>query len=86
MRAKVQKKMLLKEQQLKELELRALAQKARSERAVGTTPPPSPPSVCVTTSDGITSDGGDQDMIGDYEKVKEKDGELPRESREEKEE
>ncbi|KAI3953099.1 hypothetical protein MKW98_020294 [Papaver atlanticum] len=79
MRRKVEKEMLLREKERKE-------QKARSERAAGgAPPPPSPSSVCMTTSDGIVSDGGDQDMRGDYEKVKEKDSELPRESKEERE-
>lgn len=82
MRSKVQKEMLLKEKERKEQELRALAQKARSERTGGAPPPSSVP---MPASDRITSDDG-EDMRGDYGRVKEKDRELPRESREEREE
>ncbi|KAI3892955.1 hypothetical protein MKX03_014632 [Papaver bracteatum] len=76
MRRKVQKEMLLREKERKE---QNLAQKYRSERDAGGAPPPSPSSVCMTTSDGIKSGGDDQDMRGGYEKVKEKYTELPRE-------
>ncbi|KAI3864907.1 hypothetical protein MKW92_048023 [Papaver armeniacum] len=85
MRRKVEKEMLLREKERKERDLGHLAQKARSERDAGGAPPPSPSSVCMTTSDGILSGGGDQDMRGDYEKVKEKNTELQRESKEERE-
>ncbi|OVA00471.1 SKI-interacting protein SKIP [Macleaya cordata] len=80
MRSKVQKEMLLKEKERKEQELRALAQKARSERTGGVPPPAAVP----VPADKSMSDGGE--MRGDFERVKEKDRELPRESREEREE
>ncbi|XP_047330288.1 SNW/SKI-interacting protein A [Impatiens glandulifera] len=72
MRSKVQKEMLMKEKERKEGELRALAQKARSERtgAGGGAAPPPPPSSIHIPLD--------DDRI--YEK------DLPRESREVKEE
>lgn len=78
MRSKVQKEMMMKEKERKEQELRALAQKARSERT-GAAPPPA---AVPLPSDKRMVD--DADMRGDFERVKEKD--IPRESKEEREE
>ncbi|KAL6984752.1 hypothetical protein U1Q18_018134 [Sarracenia purpurea var. burkii] len=78
MRSKVQKEMMMKEKERKEQELRALAQKARSERT-GAAPPASVP---MPSDKSMVMD--DVDMRGDYERVKDKD--IPRETKEEREE
>uniref|UniRef100_A0A6M2EIT9 SKI-interacting protein SKIP SNW domain-containing protein n=1 Tax=Populus davidiana TaxID=266767 RepID=A0A6M2EIT9_9ROSI len=79
MRSKVQKEMMMKEKERKEQELRALAQKARSERT-GAAPPPSAP---VPSERGAMDD---VDMRGDYEHVKDRERDAPKETREEREE
>ncbi|KAG6772127.1 hypothetical protein POTOM_023523 [Populus tomentosa] len=79
MRSKVQKEMMMKEKERKEQELRALAQKARSERT-GAAPPPSAP---VPLERGAMDD---VDMRGEYEHVKERERDAPKETREEREE
>ncbi|KAF9605472.1 hypothetical protein IFM89_017491 [Coptis chinensis] len=80
MRSKVQKEMFMKEKDRKEQELRALAQKARSERTGGSGPPPS----STITADRSMMDG--DDMRIDHERVKEREREPPKESRDEREE
>ncbi|RVW38368.1 SNW/SKI-interacting protein [Vitis vinifera] len=79
MRSKVQKEMLMKEKERKEQELRALAQKARSERT-GVPPPAAAP----MPSEKSMMDSGD--MRGDYDRVREKERDFPKETREEREE
>ncbi|KAJ6295931.1 hypothetical protein OIU78_023872 [Salix suchowensis] len=79
MRSKVQKEMMMKEKERKEQELRALAHKARSERT-GAAPPPSAP----VPSERAAMD--DVDMRGDYEHVKDRERDAPKETREEREE
>ena len=80
MRSKVQKEMLMKEKERKEQELRALAQKARSER-IGVAP-----AAAAVPMPSEKSAMDSADMRGDYERVREKDKDFPKESREEKEE
>lgn len=75
MRSKVQKEMLMKEKERKEQELRALAQKARSERTGG-----APPSSIPIPSEKTAME------TEDYERVREKEKDAPRETREEREE
>ncbi|MCL7043982.1 hypothetical protein MKW94_027732 [Papaver nudicaule] len=82
MRSKAQRELQLREQERKEHKLRALAQQARAERNGGALPPSS---VSMPASDRVMSDGG-ADLRGDYERVKVKEVELPRESRIEREE
>ncbi|XP_044472037.1 SNW/SKI-interacting protein-like [Mangifera indica] len=78
MRSKVQKEMLMKEKERKEQELRALAQKARSERT-GAAPPAS---VSVPSEkNAVDTD----DVGGEYDHVREKERDLPKETREERE-
>ncbi|CAN1843773.1 SNW/SKI-interacting protein [Linum perenne] len=74
MRSKVQKEMMMKEKERKEQELRALAQKARAERT-GTA---APPSMAMPGMD-------DMDTRGDYDTVRERQKDAPKESREERE-
>ncbi|KAM7274633.1 hypothetical protein ACFE04_016499 [Oxalis oulophora] len=77
MRSKVQKEMMMKEKERKEQELRALAAKARSERtgtvATGGAPIPSERTEM------------DDSEIRDYERGREKDRDMPKETREERE-
>ncbi|XP_061371360.1 SNW/SKI-interacting protein A [Gastrolobium bilobum] len=80
MRSKVQKEMLLKEKERKEQELRALAQKARSER-IGVAPPPA-----AVPAPSDKSGVDDADMRVDYEHPREREKNLPKETREEREE
>ncbi|KAE9599611.1 hypothetical protein Lal_00021373 [Lupinus albus] len=80
MRSKVQKEMLLKEKERKEQELRALAQKARSERT-GVAPPAA--SVPIPSE---RNNMDDADIRDDYERPRERERNLPKESREEREE
>ncbi|XVF63128.1 hypothetical protein PTKIN_Ptkin09bG0064100 [Pterospermum kingtungense] len=80
MRSKVPKEMMMKEKERKEQELRALAPKARSERT-GTVAP----SAAVPMS----SDGNAMDTDvrgGDYEPVRKRERDMPKESKEEREE
>ncbi|XP_022154720.1 SNW/SKI-interacting protein-like [Momordica charantia] len=79
MRSKVQKEMLMKQKEKKELELRALAQKARSERTGA-----APPSAIPYPSERSAEDASE--VKGDFERVREKEKDLPRETREEREE
>ncbi|KAK3210644.1 hypothetical protein Dsin_015350 [Dipteronia sinensis] len=79
MRSKVQKEMVMKEKERKEQELRALAQKARAERNVTAAPASMP---IPSEKSAITTD----DMRGDYERVREKERDMPKETREEREE
>ncbi|KAH7572251.1 hypothetical protein JRO89_XS04G0227900 [Xanthoceras sorbifolium] len=79
MRSKVQKEMVMKEKERKEQELRALAQKARAERNV--TAPPASMSIPSEKS-AMNID----DARGDYERVREKEKDMPKETREEREE
>ncbi|CAI9100423.1 OLC1v1037427C1 [Oldenlandia corymbosa var. corymbosa] len=76
MRNKVQKEMMMKEKEKKEMELRELARKARSERT-GIAPPSGsmPPSERVV-----------DDMMADYDRVRNAPREKERESKEEREE
>ncbi|KAF9618437.1 hypothetical protein IFM89_001160 [Coptis chinensis] len=80
MRSKVQKEMFMKEKDRKEQELQAVAQKARSERTGGSGPPPS----STITVDRSMMDG--DDMRIDHERVKEREREPPKESRDDREE
>lgn len=73
-RSKVQKEMMMKEKEKKEMELRELARKARSERTgVASAGGMSMPSERVGANDG--------DMSVDYERIRD----VPKESKEEKE-
>ncbi|XP_031250641.1 SNW/SKI-interacting protein A [Pistacia vera] len=78
MRSKVQKEMLMKEKERKEQELRALAQKARSERT-GAAPPAS---ISIPSEKNAMDT---DDMGGEYERVREKERDMPKETREERE-
>ncbi|GAV89766.1 SKIP_SNW domain-containing protein [Cephalotus follicularis] len=78
MRSKVQKEMMMKEKERKEQELRALAQKARSERTGAVAPAAVP-----FPSERSSMDG--TDIQGDYERVREKERDVPKETREERE-
>ena len=79
MRSKVQKEMMMKEKERKEQELRALAAKARSERT-GTVAP----SAAVPMSSDRNA--MDTDMRVEYEPVRERERDMPKESNEEREE
>lgn len=79
MRSKLQKEMMMKEKEKKEQELRALAQRARSERT-GAAPPASAPMPSEKNS------VEDDDMRGDFDRVRERERDAPKESREEREE
>ncbi|KAL0552848.1 hypothetical protein IC582_011975 [Cucumis melo] len=81
MRSKVQKEMLMKQKEKKELELRALAQKARSERTGA-----APPSALHYSSERSTVDRDTSEISGEFERVREKEKDLPKESKEEREE
>ncbi|XP_050219923.1 SNW/SKI-interacting protein-like [Mercurialis annua] len=72
MRSKVQKEMMMKENDKREQELCALAQKARSERT-GAAPPMSAPM-------------DDVDMMEDYDRGRERERDASKESRQEREE
>ncbi|XVE54209.1 hypothetical protein DITRI_Ditri03aG0062100 [Diplodiscus trichospermus] len=78
MRSKVQKEMMMKEKERKEQELRALAAKARSKR-IGTVAP----SAAVPISSNRNA--MDTDLRVDYEPVRERKGDMPKESKEERE-
>ncbi|KAK1588669.1 hypothetical protein Q3G72_025741 [Acer saccharum] len=78
MRSKVQKEMVMKEKERKEQELRALAQKARAERNVTAAPATMP----ISSEKSVITD----DTRGDYECVREKEKDMPKETREEREE
>ncbi|XP_058114746.1 SNW/SKI-interacting protein A-like [Magnolia sinica] len=75
MRSKVQRELLLKEKDRKEQELRALAQKARSERTGG-----APPAAVPVPAEKSMAEGGEIRM--ENERVKD----MPRETKEEREE
>ncbi|XWS17321.1 hypothetical protein CRYUN_Cryun33cG0057300 [Craigia yunnanensis] len=79
MRSKMQKDMMMKEKERKEQELRALAAKARSERTRTVAPSAAVP---------MSSDRNamDTDMRVDYEPVRERERDMPKESKEEREE
>ena len=79
MRSKVQKEMMMKEKERKEQQFRALAAKARSERT-GTVAP----SAAVPMSP--IRKAMDTDMRVDYEPVRERERDMPKESKEEREE
>ncbi|KAK0603861.1 hypothetical protein LWI29_009516 [Acer saccharum] len=78
MRSKVQKEMVMKEKERKEQELRALAQKARAERNVTAAPASMP----IPSEKSVIT----EDTRGDYERVREKEKDMPKETREEREE
>ncbi|KAL4602257.1 hypothetical protein ACB092_10G040100 [Castanea dentata] len=77
--SKVQKEMMMKEKERKEHELRALAQKARFERT-GVVPPAS---VSILSEKNAMDSS---DMRIDHECAREKEKDLPKETREEREE
>ncbi|KAK9984848.1 hypothetical protein SO802_034373 [Lithocarpus litseifolius] len=79
MRSKVQKEMMMKEKERKEHELRALAQKARFERTCVV-----PPAAVSIPSEKNAMDGSDMRIDHDHAREREKD--LPKETREEREE
>ncbi|XP_055800795.1 SNW/SKI-interacting protein A [Solanum dulcamara] len=75
MRSKVQKEMMMKEKEKKEMELLELARKARSDRLVG-----APSTAAPVPSERDTRNVDDMNV--DYERARD----LPKESREEREE
>ncbi|KAG2707618.1 hypothetical protein I3760_05G155600 [Carya illinoinensis] len=79
MRSKVQKEMMMKEKERKEQELRALAQKARSERT-GVVPP----AAILIPSEKSAMDGSDSRL--DYQHTRDKERDIPKETKDEREE
>ncbi|GAB2254315.1 hypothetical protein Droror1_Dr00022124 [Drosera rotundifolia] len=79
MRSKVQKEMMMKEKERKEQELRALAQKARAERT-GAAPAAAAP---VQFEKGMMDD---VDMRDSHDQGRQKEREMPRVTKEEREE